>query len=128
MSELEEKAIEMLDKFEALANQYGPEVIGAAKSAVFVTGIGDIVLGFVGLAAAFVLWWLTQNFAKYAQRKKDDGGYMDDWEMAWTAGMSIGCVAAGMVATFSIWALFDIWNWVAIFNPQLALAHRLLGL
>ena len=128
MSVLEEKAVEMLDKFEALASQYGPEVINGATSAVVVTGIGDILQGFVALGAAFIVWYLTKNFTKYAKRKKDECGFLSDWEMGWAAGMGIGIFTSGLLAACGIWTLFDVWNWVAIFNPKLALAHRLIGL
>ena len=98
------------------------------KSAVVVTGVGDIISGFVALSAAFIAWYLTKNFTKYAKRKKNEGGFMSHWEMGWTAGMCIGVFTSGTLAVCGIWALFDVWNWVAIFNPQLALAHRVLGL
>lgn len=53
---------------------------------------------------------------------------MTDWEIGWAPGLGAGGITAGIIALISVWSLFDVWNWVALFNPKLALAHRVLGL
>lgn len=128
MSELETKTVELLDKFDALATQYTPTVIDGAVTAVRVTAIGDLVWGVFGLACAFIAWWLTKNFSLYARKKKDEGGYMSDWEIGIAIGMAAGILSSGIIVATSVGALFNVWNWVAIWSPELAMAHRVLGL
>ena len=53
---------------------------------------------------------------------------MSDWDIGWALGLGIGGIVSMVFALVSVRALFDVWNWVGIFNPKLALAHRILGL
>ena len=128
MGTLEQKAVDILDKLENLATQYTPEVIDAATSAVTVTALGNILSGIVGIGAAIFALWVTKNFAKYCRRKRQEEGWMSDWEIGWALGLGVGGITSGLIALISVWSLFDVWNWVALFNPKLALAHRVLGL
>ena len=128
MSELENKTVELLDKFDSLATQYAPTVIDAAVASVQVTAIGNLVWGVFGLVCAFTTWWLSKNFSKYARKKKNDNGYMSDWDVGMTIGASVGILSSTIIAVTSVASLFNIWNWVAIFNPELAMAHIVLGL
>lgn len=128
MGTLEQKAVELLDKLDALATKYTPDVIDAATSAVTVTAIGNIISGLVGVGAAVFAWWVTKNFSTYARKKKQDGGWMSDWDVGWALGLGIGGITSVIIALVSVWHLFDVWNWVALVNPKLALAHGVLGL
>jgi hypothetical protein len=126
--DIETKTVELLDKLDALTTQYTPEVIDGAVTAVTVTAIGELVYGLLGLVACYGLWWLTTHATEYCRNKKDEGGWGSDWEIPWCVSWVIGGIVCGAFATNSIWALFNVWNWVAIFNPELAMAHRVLGL
>ena len=128
MENLEQKAVELLDKLDSLATQYTPDVINAASSAVSITAMGNILTGFFGLGCIWLVWWITKNFATYARRKAEDEGWMSDWDIGWFLILGIGGVTSTVFALASIPNLFNIWNWVAIVNPKLALAHRILGL
>lgn len=128
MKELEGKTVEILEKLDALATQYTPEVMDAAITAVKITAIGNLVWGVFGLVCAGVAWWLTKNFTGYCRVKKQDGGWMSDWQIGWALGFGIGGAVSTFIALFAISSLFEVWNWVAIFEPKLALAHRALGL
>ena len=126
--DIETKTVELLDKLDALATQYTPEVIDGATTAVTVTAFGNLLYGLLGLLACYGLWWLAKNATEYCRKKKDDGGFMSNWEIPLAISFMGGGVACGALAVSSVFALFDLWNWVAIFNPQLAMAHRVLGL
>ena len=128
MADLEQKTVEILDKLDALATQYTPEVVDGAIAAVQVTGVGNIIWGLAGAVCAYLCWWLSRNFTQYARKKKQEDGYMSDWELGIAIGFGAGIFFTGLMAMLSVVYLFDIWNWVAIFNPKLALAHRILGL
>lgn len=125
---LEQKVVELFDRFEELAVQYTPEVIEKATAAVSVTAIGNLVGGLSGLVAVYAVWWLTKNCATYCRNKKQDGRWANDWDIGWIISFVIGGVSGGCIAIISLFELIDIWNWVAVFNPQLALAHQVLGL
>ena len=128
METLEQKAVELLDKLEVLATKYTPEAIDAAASAVTVTAAGNLLLGIAGIGAAIFAWWVTKNFATYCRSKYQEDGWASDWDLGWRFGLGIGGIISGILALISVPYLFDVWNWVALFNPKLALAHRILGL
>ena len=128
MNELEQKALELFDRLDSLATQYTPDVVEAAVTAVSVTAIGRIAEGFIGLGCAFIAWWLATHFTEYCRKKKDDGGFMSNWEVGVAIGFGVGGLVTSIIALISISNLMHIWNWVAIFNPKLALAHKILGL
>lgn len=128
METLEQKAVDLLEKLEALATQYTPGVFDAATAAVTVTAFGNLLSGFVGIGAAFFTLWVTKNFATFCRRKRDEKGWMSDWDIGWTLGLGVGSITSTVLALCAIPALFNVWNWVALVNPKLALAHRVLGL
>jgi len=127
MSDLEQKTIELLDKFDKLATQYTPDAINAAISAVQVSAIGSLIWGVIGCFCAYGFWWIATHFTQYSRNKKQEDGYMSDWEFGIAIGYIGGGIVTGFIALFAVSELFEIWNWVAIFNPKLALAHKILG-
>ncbi len=128
MNNIEDKAISILNKLEALTTQYTPEVMDAAITSVKVTATGNLVMGFIGLGAAFAVLWLAKNFTTHCRAKRQEDGWMSNWDVGAALTFFISGVISGIMAVFSIWTLFDVWNWVAVFNPKLALAHKILGL
>lgn len=128
MKGLEQKTVELLDKLDKLATQYTPEVVDSAVSAVQITAINNLIYGVVGLFCAVICWWLAVNFSKFCRKKKQEGGWGCDWEISFALSFYVGGMVCSIIAIISIWDLFNLWNWIAIYNPKLALAHRLLGL
>ena len=126
--DIETKAIELLDKLEALATQYTPEVIGAAEAAVRVTAISHLVYGVAGLLAAYGAGVLSVKLTRYFVRKENESDGWNDWSFGYIMSSIGGVIAGTIFALASVFRLLDLWNWVAIFNPQLALAHKILGL
>jgi len=128
MSELETKTVEILDKLDALTTQYAPDVIDKAVTAVSMTGIHNLVNSFAGFIALYGAWFATKKITAYFIKRKKEDGYMSDWEIGYTLSYLVGGLVCFFIAIFNVWTIFDVWNWTAIFNPELAMAHRVLGL
>jgi len=128
MSDLENKAVDFLDKLEALTTQYAPDVVEKAVAAVSVTGIGNLINALLGIVCLWFAFVLTKKLVTYCINKKIENGHMSDWEFGYTLSFAIGVFICGIIGASSAFTIFDLWNWVAIFNPELALAHKVLGL
>ena len=128
MDSLEQKAVDILDKLEKLTTQYAPEVLDAAASAVRVTGIGNIITGIGSMVSAAIVIWIAKNFANICRKKKEEEGYMSEWELGMGLSLAVGGITGSVLSIVFLFRLLNIWNWIAIFNPKLALAHKILGL
>ena len=128
MSDLESTAVSILDKLDSLATQYAPDVVDAAVSSVQVSAVSHLVGGLVAMAGGILALWIATNFANYAKAKKDKGGYMSDWEIGVAISFVAGGLGGAILFLVCISQLFEVWNYVEIFNPKLALAHQMLGL
>jgi len=128
MSDLETKAVDILDKLDALTTQYAPDVVDKTIQAVVITGISNLVYALVGFLAMYGSWYATKKMTAFCIKQKEKNGYMSDWETCCILANVIGGSVCFAFAMVSIRMLFDVWNWIAIFNPELALAHRVLGL
>ena len=126
--DIETKSVELLDKFEALATQYTPEVIDAAEAAVRVTAISNLVYGVIAIATACGTCFLATKATSFFIKRREEDGPWSDWEIGIVLSAIIGVVSGTVFTLSGVTGLFSLWNWVAIFNPQLALAHKILGL
>lgn len=128
MSDLESKAVEILDRLDAVVTQYTPEVANAAIEAVRITCIGNAVVGC--LCILFTAFLCIKVWPKIYNKYKDymnNHPYSDaDMGFAIFNVHFIGVLIVVNIAT--VFHVLDIWNWVGIFNPELALAHKLTGL
>lgn len=111
MEGLEAKAVELLDKLEKITITLTPQALDVAEGCMRVAGLQRVVIGLIILAITFLI--------SYKTSKKDYG----EGNPA-PAFIYIICTGAAVVG--SSW-LFNIWNWIAIFNPKLAIANKLLG-
>lgn len=124
---IEEKAVEILGKLEVLAKQFAPEVMDAAVGVVQVSGISRIAVGFILLSLAFATYKISTWLYEFFKKKKEDDGYLSDWEIGYTTVAVVGSMAFCVLVVIGALQIFDIWSWVAIFNPKLALAKQIMG-
>lgn len=117
MKDVEQKAVEILDKLDALATQYTPEVVDSALGAVTVSAIGNLITGVVLLLIAAGIAWACRRYWEALVEAADEPFVV--------VFGSLASLAPGVAGTAT---LLDVWNWVATWNPQLALAHKILGL
>ncbi len=106
------------DKLADLAEQYGPEVTDAMLAVTRLQGFEYLIYGVLFLIPSVIIglfaWY---KFLKSGIKNKD----IDEIG----TGLLLGTVSAlGFIITGSF--LFDIWTWVAIFEPKLAIARKLL--
>ena len=116
-----------LDKLTNLADKYGSEVTDAALLAVRVNGASSLVSGGLALAfaagAAYAAYW----FGKKASETRKDDPY-GSGEVPLLAGAIVAgfvSVVAGLIGSTM---LLNVWNWVAIVEPKLWIAKRLMGI
>ena len=109
-----------LAKLGELVTKHGPQAVDLAASVVQVEAVNDL-LGFPGWIATmlFFLWG-----ARLAQRKAGADRYD---ESAWGFVIVLAFGAAGLCFIAALTALLNVWSWVALFNPKLALAHHILS-
>lgn len=126
-----------------MAEKYGPEVIDSALWVVRLNGLQWLILGAILAAAGVTLLVLSwrewramrpaiEKYEAYEKARDEwlngkgarpDGVQRPDEGKAGIPGM----IGVGLCAT-SIIFLGSIWNWVAIFEPKLWVAKKLLGL
>ena len=114
-----------LAKLEALVAQHGPQAVDTAAEVVRVGAIGDLIVG-AGCAVATALIWRTLHRVSTTRWKETD--VFDDPMGPFPM---IALLAAGFLSCVTtigaLEGLLDVWNWVALFNPKLALAHQILS-
>ena len=125
---LEEKAVDILNQFEALAKQFAPDVIDAAIGVAQMKGMAGVVNGFVLLLLAVVAGKLSLAAFRFCKKKEEGRGGYSEWVHGLVASATIGGFAVSVLLLFGLGHLLDFWNWVAIFNPKLALAKSILGM
>ena len=128
MSKLEDKAVEILDKIEAITESYAPDVAAAAIEAVRISAIGDLVACITGVVLLCAGVFSGRKLISFFVRKKEEDGYFSDWEIGFAlTAFIVGVIGVigGIQFAFNI---TDVWMWTTIFNPELGLAHKLSGL
>ena len=118
---IEDKAVELMEKLDKLATEYAPDVIDSAIEVVRVSGFGSLIYGLLAVGFIFSLWLAYKKIKSY----EIDSAYE---EPIWGGFFLVSIVGGVISVVVIIETLFDIWTWVAIFNPKLALAHQILGL
>jgi len=128
MSDLEKKAVELLDKIEVITTNYAPDVTEAAIQAVRVSAISELVTCLTGFILLGVGVFAGRKLINFFVRKKEEDGYWSDWEIGYGIS-SLIVVIVGVIGGLEFaFGITDVWMWTTIFNPELGLAHKLSGL
>ena len=128
MEGIEQKAVEILDKLDAVATQYASDGINSAIKVVQVNGVADIFYGMIGIIGCFICVIVAIKLANKCTELKKRYGYNSDWEVGVAISYILGAVVTIVLAICSIIELCDVWNWIAMFDPKLALANKLFGM
>ena len=114
---------ELINKFDKLATEYTPQVIDAAMTAIQISAIGSLIGGILALIAAY---FAGKYALKYAKESEETNILdMDTDPFMIFISLSVFAMFSGLLAVLTF---FDIWIWVTLFNPELGLAHKILGL
>ena len=126
---VEEKIVSILDQLEALAKQYSPEVLDSAIDVVRMTGVSTILEGFIWGLAAIGCFFLAKYLVIFLSKKEKEGKYEDGpWELFKILCFIVGAVFVIIFTIACFGNVFDTWSWIAIFDPKLALAKKVLML
>lgn len=124
---IENKTIELLDALQQGAVkvgdamvQYSPDVVDAALQIVRIDGAASIFEGFV----LGVLAYIGYKFCRRMYKALEDAKPTDD-EVPLMLGVALSGPTTIVLAILSVSKVTQIWNWVAIFEPKLALAKRI---
>lgn len=115
-----------------LGEKYGPEVVEAGLAVVRINGAGNLLTGATCVAVCWLLFRLGRPIytagakasAEYWKPSTPAGAPDGSGRMVLGLGLMVAGGAAGVVAFIS---LVNVWNYVAMFEPKLWVAKRLLG-
>jgi ABC-type Fe3+-siderophore transport system permease subunit len=124
---LEQKAVDILDKIERLADHYAPEVVDSAVATVQIAGIGNLIQGLFLVVFAIAVFFISKRVAIYCFDKQKEEPY-SDWFVGIVSSILIGGVLSFLMAFDGISEIIDVWNWIAATNPKLAIAYKIMGL
>ena len=108
-----------LAKLGELVSKHGPDAVNLAAQVVQVDALNRLtnLPFFAALSAATFM--LARWFLKRADAIEDEYD-----RTGWHIGMAFSGGASVLTFIPAVWTLFDVWMWVALFNPKLALAHE----
>jgi len=116
---LEEKLVELIEEAEVLATQLTPQAIELGKSIAVIEGIDNLVCGVAFASASFICFKVVKAFIK---RGEENHSAQEE--------CAIGAIASGFVGVITaipaLYQLFNVWNYVAIINPVLYIAHKVI--
>lgn len=120
---LERKAADMLDKLNSVMTEYTPVVKDAAVEMMRIDAIGELVMAFLVIAT-----FICVIMGLYSKRKfiKDRFNSCDDWSIVVTLVVIVITLTSLAYSIAAITMVLNHWNWIALFDPELALAHKIL--
>lgn len=126
---LTNKFLEIINQLQTTVSAHGQEAINLALSSIQVDALGYILQTIVCFIYAFVIY----KIGRFIFRKKDvidkkDEDYIYSEEAEWQEGGKIAYAVifggSALVALLNGFInLCDIWNYFALVNPKLYLAH-----
>lgn len=114
MSNIEQTSVELLEKFENFAINFSQEAIDVSMTVIQVNALNTLWISCFVLVTMIIIMRYS-----YKYTKSDD-------EIKLVAGTSI-FIFCCVIVIFLMTILLDMWTWIALFNPKLALAHKLLN-
>ena len=105
---------QLLLKLEALATEHGAEAVNTAATIVQVNAVINLVWG-----GFFLCLFLTCIWFDWFCIKKTSDDLKEDWSAGIAISILVGLFSSILCGVFWL----NIWNWIALFNPKLALAH-----
>lgn len=119
MSEIKFDADAALAKLAELAEQHGTPTVKIASDVERISAIGTLGASAIALVIAIVSGNVAEWAVSHVSEVKPD-----------TAIYVVPIVISMIVCLFSLIGggveLLNIWNWVALVNPKLAVAHRIM--
>jgi hypothetical protein len=112
---------ELAKRLQELAEKIAPSVLDAARAAVRVEAISTMMSKVECLGVSIALGFAARYLWRYKPRDEFDNDFAS--LSAWVIGL-----AALILCALSVWTFIDPWTWVALNNPDLWLAKKILNL
>lgn len=121
--DLQDKTLELINKFEQIAQELTPEVVDIAFFVARISGLKSIIIGvFFAIVCTAFLRAASKIRAKYnesilSENWEDDDAYT--WVVFITCAIIVGSISAIL--------LLNLWSYVAIISPEVYIGHKILG-
>jgi large-conductance mechanosensitive channel len=126
MNEITEQVVDLLTRIEAGLIDVAPEALDLAVNVVRFDAIGELIVGVITLIiGAVAVFWGIKLLNQYKGSIDKYGFSEEDHKQFF--GMVLLFISSIPVILFMV-SWFNIWNWVALFNPEFALAKQILGM
>lgn len=119
-SPLEQKAVEIINQLQHLA----PRATDIALQTARINALADLMAGVIW-SVIFLAFALFSWRVYWPWLDREDQDSIDGPMSNFIVGLCLGLVLVG-TGLASISYLGDLWTWVGIFHPELALAHKLI--
>ena len=121
MSEIEQKALELIEKFEALATEVAPDALDLGLAAARVAAAEGAFSFVLPAAICAAMWQVARK-----TYKADNFTWGDESPSA--KGLTVlGCAIVGILTGTIALIEVSIWPFVGIFYPELWIAKQVLG-
>lgn len=110
--QIADKLTQLIDQISHSIISSAPQAVDLTLSVIRVDAIMQIIWGLLLLIGSIFLF-----FIPLLHSKKDE--QLENWE-------GIMVMFAIAIFIFSLFFILDFWNWIAIFNTKLALAHQII--
>ena len=131
-----ERGVEAVaEQIAELAATYGELAWETTLTIVRIDAAQSLLVGVIlaAMAVAAIFWVvapLGKNFRAALRAEPDDDYYSmarrTDAVFGYGIGCGVSCVPTAFMSIAAFNRLFDVWNWVALFAPELYLAKRAL--
>ena len=113
---MEDKLVEIITKLQEQLTTFAPQAWKAALAVTRINGLASFVGGVVATALALLIW---RKYRKWLKRQEREEGDEIIVMLSWA-----GIIISGGIG---VSILLDPWTYVAIFMPQLEIAHEIIG-
>jgi hypothetical protein len=123
---LEEKTVDLLDKLELLVTNYSPEVFDTAVAIVKIDAISALSVSTIILIICILAVKGIIVLRVFCDKKyKEADSAMSDWDLVRDISTLVLAFIVLLTVISCLSSILHVWNWIALFNPELALAHNL---
>ena len=121
MTELTEYVVELFSKIEAGVIDVAPAALDMVLAVVRVDAISALIGGLVAMVVGIVVGLFGRKLLRESYNAPYRGS--EDWKEP--VGMICSLIPiATTIGFLATW--FNIWNWIAVFQPELALAKQII--
>ena len=112
-----------LEKIEEMATTYAPMAIEKLESVAYLTGVSNIIEGFISLVISIFLVVAMIKCWKYADKNRDDIGWL---EPPWVAFYIVTSIFLIVSVIGVMCRLLHPWNYIAMFDGSAWAIHELI--